>query len=256
MVKERNRAASPPAAPHAAPPHAAPPHRWAEEAGGRRRRRKREEKSCCPAGRREEGKEGHGQPGRREPPAERRGRAWRGLRKGAGWLPSPRPGHRRFPTAAELGKRSLGMQQATAGTQPEKALGPGTALAAATQQSCSKLAGAERRQQHPGSPMGAQRRGDRGGCGRGGDAWHGDGNAGGDRQHAGTAAEKDTKAQLNAINKTFIQTITQYRAHFSLAFKKGFSALYNLHRGFARLGWLFFFHPPSTFSHSARNILG
>lgn len=33
-----------------------------------------------------------------------------------------------------------------------------------------------------------------------------------------TAAEKDTEAQLNAINKTFIQTITRYRARFSLAF--------------------------------------
>lgn len=65
------------------------------------------------------------------------------------------------------------------------------------------------------------------------------GDAGGDGQHAGTAAEKDTEAQLNAINKTFIQTITQYRAHFSLAFKKGFSALYSLHTGFARLGWFF-----------------
>lgn len=46
------------------------------------------------------------------------------------------------------------------------------------------------------------------------------GSAGGDGQHTGRAAEKDTEAQLNAINKTFIQTITQYRAHFSLAFKK------------------------------------
>lgn len=53
--------------------------------------------------------------------------------------------------------------------------------------------------------------------------WHG--NAGCDGQRTGTAAEKDTEAQLNAINKTFIQTITQYRAHFSLAFKKGFSTL-------------------------------
>lgn len=67
------------------------------------------------------------------------------------------------------------------------------------------------------------------------------GDACGDGQHTGTAAEKDTEAQLNAINKTFIQTITQYRAHFSLAFKKGFSALYNVHTGFARLGF-----PPHT----------
>lgn len=54
-----------------------------------------------------------------------------------------------------------------------------------------------------------------------------------------TAAEKDTEAQLNAINKTFIQTITRYRARFSLAFvfcflkkkgkKKKLSALYSLH---------------------------
>lgn len=33
------------------------------------------------------------------------------------------------------------------------------------------------------------------------------GDAGGDGQRAGTAAERDTEAQLNAINKTFIQTI-------------------------------------------------
>lgn len=72
------------------------------------------------------------------------------------------------------------------------------------------------------------------------------GDAGGDGQHTGTAAEKDTEAQLNAINKTFIQTITQYRAHFSLTFKKGFSALYNLHTGFARLGGFFF----PLYSHS------
>lgn len=54
-----------------------------------------------------------------------------------------------------------------------------------------------------------------------------------------TAAEKDTEAQLNAINKTFIQTIPRYRARFSLAFvfcffkkkgkKKKLSALYSLH---------------------------
>lgn len=64
------------------------------------------------------------------------------------------------------------------------------------------------------------------------------GDAGGDGQRAGTAAKRDTEAQLNAINKTFIQTITQYRAHCSLAFKKGFPALYNLHTGLARLGFV------------------
>lgn len=65
----------------------------AEEAGGKKK--KKEEKLCllscwcCPPTPCEEGKEGHGQPGRREPPAERRGRARWGLRKGGGRLPSP-----------------------------------------------------------------------------------------------------------------------------------------------------------------------
>lgn len=79
--------------------------------------------------------------------------------------------------------------------------------------------------------------------------WHG--NAGCDGQRTGTAAEKDTEAQLNAINKTFIQTITQYRAHFSLWLLKKVSALYSLHTSVTRVVFVLFFFPPSTFSHSA-----
>lgn len=76
-----------------------------------------------------------------------------------------------------------------------------------------------------------------------------------------TAAEKDTEAQLNAINKTFIQTITRYRARFSLAFvfcflkkkgkkKKAFSTLQSPSE-FCWGGRL-----PSAFSHSVRHTLG
>ena len=105
-------------------------HLRAEEAGGKKK--KKEEKSCllscwcCPPAPCEEGKEGHGQPGHREPPAERRGWAWRGLRKGGGRLPSPRPGHRRFPTAAGPGKRSrsLGMRQHPLEMHTEEGPGP------------------------------------------------------------------------------------------------------------------------------------
>lgn len=79
-----------------------------------------------------------------------------------------------------------------------------------------------------------------------------------------TAAEKDTEAQLNAINKTFIQTITRYRARFSLAFvfvfkkknknkgkKKRISALYSLHLSPAGV-----VVSPLTFSHSVQHTLG
>lgn len=78
--------------------------------------------------------------------------------------------------------------------------------------------------------------------GEGKKKWHG--NAGCDGQRTGTAAEKDTEAQLNAINKTFIQTITQYRAHFSLWLLKKVSALYSLHTSVTRVVFVFFFFPP------------
>lgn len=70
--------------------------RRAEETGGKRRERRKKScllsRWCC-----EEGKEGHGQPG--AVGVQRPGTA--GAAEGRGRLPSPRAGHRRFPTAGK-----------------------------------------------------------------------------------------------------------------------------------------------------------
>lgn len=130
-----------------ATPHAAPAGR-----GNRRKKKKKEEKSCllsrwcC-----EEGKEGHGQPG--AVGVQRPGTA--GATEGRGRLPSPRAGHRRFPTAGKA-QPELWHAGAVAASPPQmlrdRGPGPKPAVAAPAQRSCLEPAGLGAHRQHPASP--------------------------------------------------------------------------------------------------------
>lgn len=126
-----------------ATPHTAPAGR-----GNRRKKKKKEEKSCllsrwcC-----EEGKEGHGQPG--AVGVQRPGTA--GATEGRGRLPSPRAGHRRFPTAGKAQPEPW-HAGAVAASSPQmlgdRGPGPKPAVAAPAQRSCLVPAGLGAHRQH------------------------------------------------------------------------------------------------------------